>query len=140
MRLVETELEVHADAEEILKDIQARGLPLAIASNSPRHYVERVLQISGLQTYFQAVVYRDLVPNPKPAPDVYQLAAQMINLSPERCLAVEDSLIGMQAAVAAGTRCVVVPQESLRQLDFTGAYARYDSLNDVRLALESLLC
>lgn len=140
MRLVETELEVHADAEEILKDIQARGLPLAIASNSPRHYVERVLQISGLQSYFQAVVHRDLVPNPKPAPDVYRLAAQMINLSPERCLAVEDSFIGMQAAVAAGTRCVVVPQENLRHLDFKGAYARYDSLNDVRLALESLLC
>ncbi len=139
MRLVETELETQLGAEEILQDIQGRGIPLAIASNSPRHYVEKVLQISGLQSYFQAVVTRDMVLNPKPGPDVYRLAAQMINLSPERCLAVEDSLIGMQAAVAAGTRCVVVPQESLRHLDFTSAYARYDSLEDVRLELESLL-
>jgi HAD superfamily hydrolase (TIGR01509 family) len=139
MRLIETELETQPGAEEILQDIQGRGIPLVIASNSPQYYVEKVLQISGLQPYFQAVVNRDMVLNPKPAPDVYRLAARMINLSPERCLAVEDSLIGMQAALAAGTRCVVVPQENLRHFDFTSAYARYDSLDDVRLALGSLL-
>lgn len=139
MRLVETELETQPGAEEILQDIQGRGVPSAIASNSPRYYVEEVLQISGLQSYFQAVVACDMVLNPKPAPDVYRLAARMINLSPERCLAVEDSLIGTQAAVAAGTRCVVIPNENLRDIAFTGAYARYDSLDDVRLALGSLL-
>ncbi|MBN2556470.1 MAG: HAD family phosphatase [Anaerolineales bacterium] len=139
MRLLETDLEAMPGAEAILQAIQKRGFPLAIASNSLQAYVEKALQVSGLRPYFQAVVARDLVPNPKPAPDVYQQAARELGLESTVCLAVEDSPIGMQAALAAGTRCVVVPHSSLLDGDFSGAYARYNNLEEVHGALGSLL-
>lgn len=139
MRLLETDLEPMPGAFEILDDLKARGFPLAVASNSLQAYVEKALAVSNLRPYFKAVVARDRVPNPKPAPDVYQHAAQQIGLASADCLAVEDSPIGMQAALAAKTRCVVVPHESLRERDFSGAYARYDSLHDVQGDLGSLL-
>lgn len=139
MRLLETDLEAMPGAFDILDGIQAAGLPLAIASNSLLTYVEKALEVSGLRPYFQAVIARDIVPHPKPAPDVYQEAASRIGVVSTDCLAVEDSPIGMQAALAAGTRCVVVPHSSLVDRDFTGAYARYDSLHAVQGDLGSLL-
>jgi len=139
MRLLETDLEPMPGAFEIVEELKARGFPLAIASNSLQKYVEKALEVSGLRPYFQAVVARDLVDHPKPAPDVYQHAARLIGLDSADCLSIEDSPIGMQAALAAKTRCVVVPHESLRERDFTGAYARYETLPDLQADLGSLL-
>lgn len=139
MRLLETDLEPMPGAFDILEDLKTRGFPLAIASNSLQAYVEKALAVSGLRPYFQAVVARDLVPSPKPAPDVYEHAARQIGLDSADCLSVEDSPTGMQAAIAARTRCVVVPHDSLRERDFSGAYARYDTLHDVQGDLGSLL-
>jgi beta-phosphoglucomutase-like phosphatase (HAD superfamily) len=58
---------------------------------------------------FKAVVTRDDVEHPKPAPDIYLEAARRLGVAPERCVALEDSHNGLRAAHAAGTMAIMVP-------------------------------
>jgi len=69
-----------------------------------------VLDASGLRDLFAVAVSTEEVPHGKPAPDVYLLAADRLAVPPDRCVAVEDSSNGVQAADAAGMPCVAVPQ------------------------------
>ncbi len=63
----------------------------------------------------------DDVPRKKPDPIIYQLAAERLGLSPEECCVVEDSTIGLQAALGAGMRCIITYTSSTQEEAFTGA-------------------
>ncbi|WP_321945374.1 HAD-IA family hydrolase [Paraburkholderia sp. J10-1] len=81
------------------------NIPLtkACASNSTSTYVRAVLERTGLGAFFANRLFTaDRVPNPKPAPDVYLMAAGRLGVRPESCLVVEDSVAGATAAMAAG--------------------------------------
>ncbi|MFO7540004.1 MAG: HAD family phosphatase [Chloroflexota bacterium] len=93
----------------LLDAIEARHLPWAVATSSPRAQAEEVLGQLDLLSRCRAIVGGDEAPRGKPAPDIYLLAAERLNVAPNRCLALEDSLPGSQAAVAAGMSTVVVP-------------------------------
>lgn len=78
-------------------------MPLAVASNSRRHNVESSLARAELTERVAGNLFSaDMVARPKPAPDVYLLAAERIGAEPARCLVVEDSTTGVQAALEAG--------------------------------------
>jgi beta-phosphoglucomutase-like phosphatase (HAD superfamily) len=86
-------------------DSALAGIPLlkACASNSDSDYVAYAVDRTGLGRFFEGRLFTaDLVANPKPAPDVYLLAARDMAIDPARCLAVEDSVAGATAAVLAG--------------------------------------
>lgn len=136
---IEDGVDVTDGIEPLLSDLASRSLPLAVASNSIRPYVPRTLEIAGLAGYFRAVVTRDEVPEGKPSPDVYLEAAARLGTPPERCMAVEDSPAGLQAALAAGMLSIAVPNQDLRQCSFDGAHNRFDSITDLHNSLESLL-
>lgn len=92
---------------EFLSSYRRRRLPLALASSSPASWVAMVLDRFHLRRIFAAVVTGDDAPGrTKPAPDLYLLAATKLGIPPNRCLAVEDSAIGVRAARAAGMFCV----------------------------------
>jgi beta-phosphoglucomutase-like phosphatase (HAD superfamily) len=71
--------------------------------------VDRYLGHVGLLEHFSAIVCRDDVANPKPAPDPFLIAAERLGLAPAECLALEDSYHGITAAHAAGTMPIMVP-------------------------------
>ncbi len=101
--LMQSQLKPMKGAEEVLTALTRGNVPLAIASNSTSHIVSRMLEQSGLGAFFAGrVATRDLVRAPKPAPDIYLLAAQMVGSPPELCLVVEDSPTGVAGARAAG--------------------------------------
>ncbi len=83
--------------------------PLGLASSSNRVVIEEVLTLSGLASAFQTTVSSEEVRRGKPYPDVYLEAARRLGLLPQRCVAVEDSTNGIDAAIAAGLRVVAVP-------------------------------
>jgi HAD superfamily hydrolase (TIGR01509 family) len=90
-----------------IRDLRRRRVPLAVASSSPREWVDMVLRRFRLRPAFHAVVTGDDAPGrTKPAPDLYLLAARRLRLRPARCLAVEDSAFGVRAAKDAGMTCV----------------------------------
>jgi HAD superfamily hydrolase (TIGR01509 family) len=83
--------------------------PLAVASSSPRDWVEPLMQEFALTQYFDIVVTADNVSHVKPEPDLYLLAAGHLGLKPTEVIAFEDSVNGIRAAQAAGIYCVAVP-------------------------------
>ena len=85
-----------------------RGFPMALATSGIRPEVLVVLEILGFRGVFDPVVTSNDVPLAKPAPDCYLSAARLLGKEPSSCVAVEDSAHGIQAAVAAGMRVLVV--------------------------------
>ncbi len=82
-------------------------LPLAIASNSQHGAVRHALERTGLTARVDVGVFSaDMVKRPKPAPDVYLLAASAAGVEPKRCLVVEDSATGATAALTAGMQVI----------------------------------
>jgi HAD superfamily hydrolase (TIGR01509 family) len=75
--------------------------------------VTSTLKKTGLAPLFPVVVTADDVEHGKPAPDMFLLAAKLMGVAPERCLVFEDGQPGMQAAQAAGMKCVFVPSRGL---------------------------
>lgn len=106
----------------LLDALDAESIPCAVASNSERVWVDRVLEITGLTSRFDAIATADEVALPKPAPDVYLLAAERLGVPPGSCVAFEDSPRGLAAAHAAGMLTVAVPTGLTRHLDFTQAH------------------
>lgn len=83
------------------------GAPIALATNAERANVDFVLDGGGLRPYFGAIVDGSQVDRPKPAPDVYLRAAELLEIPPHNCIVFEDSPVGV-AAAAAGMRVVGV--------------------------------
>lgn len=81
-------------------------LPMAIATGSPRWVADIILNSLGIASWFAALVSADDIEHPKPAPDVFLEAARRLGVAPERCLAFEDTQLGMQSARAAGMQAV----------------------------------
>jgi HAD superfamily hydrolase (TIGR01509 family) len=113
---------------ELLQEVDARGLLRAVATSSPAFYAPVALREIGVADGFAAVITGDVVANGKPAPDIYLAAAAALGVSPVLCLALEDSPNGVQAAKAAGMRCIAVPNELSAGLDLSAANAILPSL------------
>ncbi|HEY7284561.1 MAG TPA: HAD family phosphatase [Vicinamibacterales bacterium] len=115
-----TELERHASvlfpgAAEIVRQTAA-AIPIAIASGALGHEIRRVLDREELTTCFSAIVAAEDTPRSKPAPDPYERAVALLrgsslgNLKAHECVAVEDSVWGLQSAREAGLRTIGVAQ------------------------------
>lgn len=125
---------------ELLDWLAARGIPRAVATSTRRPLAMRKLAAAGLLPYFDAVCTSSDVPKPKPAPDVYLLAASTLGVAPARCLVLEDSPTGVRAALAAGMTPVQVP-DLLAPDETTLALGHriVASLDEARLLLEARL-
>lgn len=110
----------------VLEDVGRAGLRLALATSSDRTWVTRWLRQHGLAELFEVLATRDDVRRVKPDPELYLLAAARLGLRPDQCLAVEDSLNGATAALAAGLRVVVVPNDVTRTQPFPPGWPRLD--------------
>ena len=97
-------------ARELLEALASEGTPMALVTNTRRALTDRALTSIGRQ-FFSATVCGDEVPTGKPAPDVYRRAAELLELAPSACLAIEDSVTGTAAAEAAGCPVLVVPND-----------------------------
>jgi HAD superfamily hydrolase (TIGR01509 family) len=91
----------------IVTEIERRGMPIGLASSSPKVWILGVLERFSIHAHFSAVASADDVPKgrTKPEPDIYLHALKGLGLGPEGVLAVEDSALGVRAAKAAGLRC-----------------------------------
>lgn len=97
-------------ARELLEDVAAAGIPMALVTNTQRELTEQALDSIG-RHFFAVTVCGDEVPHGKPAPDPYRRATELLGIGPGQCLAVEDSATGTQAAETAGAPVLVVPND-----------------------------
>ncbi|MCB9897262.1 MAG: HAD family phosphatase [Planctomycetes bacterium] len=98
---------------ECLLGLVASGRSLAVASSAHRVQVDLVLRRLGIERLFGATVSIDDVEHGKPEPDLFVEAARRLGVSPDACLVVEDAVLGLRAARAAGMSAVafVAPED-----------------------------
>jgi len=119
--------------KRIAEAADAQGWTLVVCSTSALPSVQAVLQhVMGDETVakFAGVFAGDMVKAKKPAPDVYNLAVEQLDLDPAECVVVEDSRNGLLAAVAAGMPCVVTFNQLTQNEDFSEAAIVLSSLGD----------
>jgi HAD superfamily hydrolase (TIGR01509 family) len=108
--LFRTQLVWKPGAEELLHAVAAAGLPAALVTSTHRRLTEIALDTLG-RKYFAATVCGDEVRRPKPNPDPYLRATELLGVEARRSVAIEDSPIGITSAEAAGCVVVAVPSE-----------------------------
>jgi HAD superfamily hydrolase (TIGR01509 family) len=108
--LFRTELVWRAGARELLVTLADARVPVALVTSTRRHLTEIALDTLGRQ-FFAATVCGDEVRRPKPHPDPYLRAAELIGQPAAACVAIEDSPIGIASAEAAGCAVLAVPSE-----------------------------
>jgi HAD superfamily hydrolase (TIGR01509 family) len=100
--LTEMELQAVIGIHALIKSLT---VPICVASNGSREEIDLRLKIARLTDTFGEAIFSGLdVPHPQPAPDVFLAAAKAFNVSPDRCIVVEDSVPGVTAAVCAGMK------------------------------------
>ncbi len=114
--LTERELRPVAGVHELIESLT---VPICVASNGSRDEITLRLKVANLTHYFGDAVFSGMeVPKPKPAPDVFLAAAQTFLADPARCIVIEDSVLGVTAAMEAGMKvyghAALTSAESLR--------------------------
>jgi beta-phosphoglucomutase-like phosphatase (HAD superfamily) len=101
-------------------------------TGSAKAEAEAILAGHQLVSFFDTIVTRDDVINPKPHPEAYQQAIAAFNLSAQNGIAVEDTITGTTSAVGAGLYTIVKPNKYNQDDDFSKANAVCSSLHEVQ--------
>ena len=106
---------------ELLDFLKENGFLLAVATSTSRRHALAYLEQTGAARYFHRMVFGDMLEKSKPNPDIYLKAAEELQVSPQNCMALEDSPLGIQSAHAAGMTAVMIPDlvqpdETLKQI------------------------
>ncbi len=106
-----------------LTDARAAGWASAVASSSPRVWIDRHLPRLGLESHFDAIRTKDDVApgRTKPHPDLFLAACAALSVAPQNAVVIEDSENGVKAARAAGCFVVATPNPMTRHMDFSQA-------------------
>ncbi|HVV66501.1 MAG TPA: HAD family phosphatase [Candidatus Saccharimonadales bacterium] len=108
-------------AKELIKQLHKDGYRLALASSAAPKRIELFLNKLNLKSYFDTIVSGDDVPKSKPEPDIFLLAAKKMKAKPGDCVVIEDAKNGVQAAKAAGMKCIAYAGSDHNTDDVSGA-------------------
>lgn len=107
IELIRRDQPIFEGLPDLVAKLAAR-FPLAVASGSPHPVIDEVLAMRGLQRFFSAVVSVTDVGRPKPAPDVFLRAAELLSVEPQHCCVIEDSAVGVTSARGAGMTVIAI--------------------------------
>ncbi|PGY14806.1 HAD family hydrolase [Bacillus cereus] len=119
--------------KEYLEEAKELGLKIALASSSSREWIVRFLEELQIRDYFELIKTREDVEKVKPDPALYKVTIEELGIEPSEAVVFEDSLNGLKAAVAAGLKCVVVPNDVTRNLQFENHHLRIESMKEKSL-------
>lgn len=120
-------------ADRVIKHFRSHGIPMALASNSPRTNMEsKISYHQGWKESFSFIIGGDEVTMGKPSPEIFLEAAKMLNVEPSSCLVIEDSLPGITAGKSAGMEVVAVPSIPKQSHLYTSADEVINSLLDLQ--------
>lgn len=112
-------------ARELLAELKDAGVPMALVTMSVERMARQVADLVGFAA-FDTIVAGDMVTNSKPHPEAYLVAADFLGVNPQHCVAVEDSVPGVAAAVASGAIVIGVPH--MIDLPESGLYDLWPTL------------
>ena len=120
----------------LLADARTAGIRLAIATTTSPDNVTALLRASvapDADTWFEVIGAGDIVPEKKPAPDIYLWVLERLSLAAAECLAMEDSVNGLRSSLAAGIPTLITEAQYTRGSDFTGALAVLPDIGNTTL-------
>lgn len=98
--------EIFPGVKQLIEDLREQGIKVALASSSKN--AQTVVRLLNIGNYFETLVDGSMITHSKPHPEIFLLAAQRLGVEPKFCLVFEDAEAGIEAAHAAGMRCVGV--------------------------------
>lgn len=123
-------------ARELMRALHAARYRQALGSSAPPENQAVIIRLLDLAPHLDAIVSGEQVAHGKPAPDIYLRAAELVGVPPARCLVIEDAVAGIEAAHAAGMRCLAVRRAGHSDPPGLATADRVvDSLRDVDVAL-----
>ena len=139
-RLEQGKIPFRPNIKRLIAESRQLGLRLAIATTTTPENVSVLLK-KGLgeqgESMFEVIGCGDIVPQKKPAPDIYDWVLQKLNLKPAECIALEDSENGLRSSLAAGIKTFVTTTDYTRDQNFTGAAVVLPDLNDLEFFYRS---
>ncbi len=127
--------------ERLLRQARANAIRLAVATTTTYENVTALIECTlgaGAMKWFEVVGAGDVVPEKKPAPDIYLYVLKMLELAAAECLAFEDSHNGLRSAQAAGLKTLITVNDYTRNQDFSGAALVLDQLGTPDQAFQVL--
>lgn len=133
LAVVDRDLVVYPGTVSTLRSLHEKGIPMALASSADRIKIDANLRVAGVDpTIFGAILSGDDVERKKPFPDIFLAAARALGADIARCVVIEDALNGVQAAKAAGARCIAVTTSfAAEPLLGAGADHVVDAIEDI---------
>ena len=139
-------LQMLADADSLLTpgvDVtlaQLHGrVEMGIVTSATRASFETIHRKHDLLRYFRFALTAEMYEKSKPSPEPYLAGLARLGKPADECLVVEDSPRGLQAAQAAGIRCIVLRNSLMARHDFVGAYRIVDSMEELLAEIETLM-
>jgi len=127
--------------ERLLNEARAEGLRLAIATTATQENITTLLTATlgeGSIHWFDVIAAGDVVPNKKPAPDIYLYALQHMGLDATECMAFEDSENGLLSSLGAGLKTIVTVNGYTRLQNFNGAVLVLEELGEPKAKTSAL--
>jgi HAD superfamily hydrolase (TIGR01509 family) len=93
---------------ELLFDLKRNNIRLAVGTSAPRVNLDFVLDKLDIRGFFDVLVDESFVSHGKPDPEIYQVVSKKLGIDPSRCIVIEDSIFGLQAALAAGMKTIAI--------------------------------
>jgi beta-phosphoglucomutase family hydrolase len=106
--MVKGKLEPLPGVINLIKNLKAKELKIAVGSSGPSANVELLLRSLKIKHFFDIIVTAEDIEQSKPAPDVFLYAAKKLNIKPEQCLVIEDAPVGIIAAKRAGMKVIAL--------------------------------
>lgn len=123
----------------LLESFQQHQVPLAVCTNAPVANLDFMLEETGIRPYFQVLIDASKVSKGKPDPEIYLKAARMLGISPDRCIVMEDSTVGVEAGLRAGMKVVGITTTHSRQ-ELSHTHLVIDDFDELHVdKLEALL-
>jgi HAD superfamily hydrolase (TIGR01509 family) len=126
-----------AGVETVLADLASR-LPMGVVTSSNGDHFQQIHGGLGLLRHFRFALTSEHYVNSKPSPEPYILGLARLGVAAGQCVVVEDAPRGLQAATAAGLRCIVLRHPLTRHYDFPGAWKVVDHMGELHEELTAL--
>ena len=121
---------------DVLETLRGKYVMGCVTSSRKDHF-DLIHRDTGLLQYFDFIITASDVTRVKPDPELYRLAVSRTGFEPSECVAIEDSARGLEAANAAGIRCLVVPTALTHGSAFTGAQRVLERMEEVVAAVSA---
>ncbi|TDL47384.1 HAD family phosphatase [Paenibacillus dendritiformis] len=119
--------------QELIFDLNKNNILIGLASSSPRAFINEVLRKYNFFEYFDSIISGEEVTKGKPAPDIYLEVSNQLNSKPNECWVLEDSKNGVQAAKAAGMKCIGFINQNSGNQDLSRADIIVNNIRDIKV-------